>query len=125
MTSHIRTKGSRFKLGDDFYEIPLAGEFNVRNAAMAATAARFYDVPKAKIDSALKTFQGNRSPAGATRRSGRRKSYRRFRASSDRDRANITGIEASFSGPPAVGDFRTALEHDAPRGVSERTAGSV
>jgi UDP-N-acetylmuramate: L-alanyl-gamma-D-glutamyl-meso-diaminopimelate ligase len=50
--------GSRFKLGDDVYEIPLAGEFNVRNAAMAATAARFYDVPKAKIDNALKSFQG-------------------------------------------------------------------
>ena len=52
------TEGSRFKLGDDVYEIPLVGEFNVRNAAMAATAARFYDVPKAKIDNALKTFQG-------------------------------------------------------------------
>jgi UDP-N-acetylmuramate: L-alanyl-gamma-D-glutamyl-meso-diaminopimelate ligase len=52
------TDGSRFKLGDDVYEIPLIGEFNVRNAAMAATAARFYDVPKAKIDNALKTFQG-------------------------------------------------------------------
>jgi len=50
--------GSRFKLGDDVYEIPLVGEFNVRNAAMAATAARFYDVPKAKIDNALKTFTG-------------------------------------------------------------------
>src|SRR6266404_6120766 len=52
------TNGSRFKLGDDVYEIPLVGEFNVRNAAMAATAARFYDVPKAKIDHALKSFQG-------------------------------------------------------------------
>ena len=50
--------GSRFKLGDDVYQIPLVGEFNVRNAAMAATAARFYDVPKTKIDSALKTFKG-------------------------------------------------------------------
>jgi UDP-N-acetylmuramate: L-alanyl-gamma-D-glutamyl-meso-diaminopimelate ligase len=50
--------GSRFKLGDDVYEIPMVGEFNVRNAAMAATAARFYDVPKAKIESALKGFQG-------------------------------------------------------------------
>ena len=50
--------GSRFKLGEDVYELPLIGEFNVRNAAMAATAARFYDVPKAKIDNALKTFKG-------------------------------------------------------------------
>src|SRR5881227_1070739 len=51
-------EGSRFKLGDALYEIPLVGEFNVHNAAMAATAAQFYDVPKAKIDSALKTFVG-------------------------------------------------------------------
>jgi UDP-N-acetylmuramate: L-alanyl-gamma-D-glutamyl-meso-diaminopimelate ligase len=50
--------GSRFKLGEETFEIPLVGEFNVRNAAMAITAARFYDVPKAKIDSALESFAG-------------------------------------------------------------------
>src|SRR5881409_381181 len=50
--------GSRFKLGDEVFQIPLVGEFNVRNAAMAATAARFYDVPKEKIDNAFKTFSG-------------------------------------------------------------------
>jgi UDP-N-acetylmuramate: L-alanyl-gamma-D-glutamyl-meso-diaminopimelate ligase len=50
--------GSRFKLGDDVFEIPLVGEFNVHNAAMAATAARFYDVPTEKIDSAFKSFSG-------------------------------------------------------------------
>ena len=52
------SKGSRFKLGQETFEIPLVGEFNVRNAAMAATAARFYDVPRAKIDNALKSFSG-------------------------------------------------------------------
>ncbi|PYL35915.1 MAG: UDP-N-acetylmuramate:L-alanyl-gamma-D-glutamyl-meso-diaminopimelate ligase [Verrucomicrobia bacterium] len=51
-------KGSRFNLGDETFEIPLVGEFNVHNAAMAAMAARFYDVPKAKIDNAFKTFAG-------------------------------------------------------------------
>ena len=50
--------GSRFKLGEETFEIPLIGEFNVRNAAMAATAARFYDVPNAEIDNALKSFAG-------------------------------------------------------------------
>jgi UDP-N-acetylmuramate: L-alanyl-gamma-D-glutamyl-meso-diaminopimelate ligase len=50
--------GSRFSLGGDTHEIPLVGEFNVRNAAMAATAARFYDVPTSKIDHALKSFKG-------------------------------------------------------------------
>src|SRR5438045_7561237 len=49
---------SRFKLGEDTFEIPLVGEFNVHNAAMAAMAARFYDVPKTKMDNALKTFFG-------------------------------------------------------------------
>src|SRR5213083_1242663 len=47
---------SRFKLGDEVFEIPLVGEFNVHNAAMAATAARFYDVPTAKIASAFNSF---------------------------------------------------------------------
>jgi len=51
-------EGSKFKLGDETFEIPLVGEFNVHNAAMAAMAARFYDVPKAKIDSAFKSFEG-------------------------------------------------------------------
>ena len=51
-------EGSRFNLGDETFEIPLVGEFNVHNAAMAAMAARFYDVPKAKIDSAFKSFAG-------------------------------------------------------------------
>lgn len=50
--------GSRFTLGDKTFEVPLVGEFNVRNAAMAATAARFYRVPDAKIQSALKSFSG-------------------------------------------------------------------
>jgi UDP-N-acetylmuramate: L-alanyl-gamma-D-glutamyl-meso-diaminopimelate ligase len=49
---------SRFKLGEETFEIPLIGEFNIRNAAMAATAARFYDVPKTKIDHAFKSFSG-------------------------------------------------------------------
>jgi UDP-N-acetylmuramate: L-alanyl-gamma-D-glutamyl-meso-diaminopimelate ligase len=51
-------KGSRFKLGDEIFEIALIGEFNVRNAAMAASAARFYRVPDAEIRSALKNFSG-------------------------------------------------------------------
>jgi UDP-N-acetylmuramate: L-alanyl-gamma-D-glutamyl-meso-diaminopimelate ligase len=50
--------GSRFKLGEESFEIPMVGEFNVHNAAMAVVAARFYDVPKTKIDSALKSFHG-------------------------------------------------------------------
>src|SRR5215471_1908368 len=51
-------EGSRFKLGDDTFEIPLVGEFNVHNAAMAAMAARFYDVLTAKIAGGFKSFSG-------------------------------------------------------------------
>src|SRR5216117_2288248 len=52
------SSASRFKLGDEVFEIPLVGEFNVHNAAMAATAARYYDVPTTKIASAFKSFSG-------------------------------------------------------------------
>src|SRR5215468_3122084 len=52
------SSASRFTLGDDIFEIPLVGEFNVHNAAMAATAARFYDVPNAEIAGAFSSFSG-------------------------------------------------------------------
>jgi UDP-N-acetylmuramate: L-alanyl-gamma-D-glutamyl-meso-diaminopimelate ligase len=38
----------------------MIGEFNVRNAAMAVSAAHFYNVPFADIRHALKTFTGIR-----------------------------------------------------------------
>ena len=50
--------GSTFKLGEETFEIPLIGEFNVRNAAVAVMAARFYDIPATRINSALKSFSG-------------------------------------------------------------------
>jgi UDP-N-acetylmuramate: L-alanyl-gamma-D-glutamyl-meso-diaminopimelate ligase len=52
------TNGSRFSLGDDEFEIPMVGEFNVRNAAMAISAARFYGVSLGDIRKALKSFEG-------------------------------------------------------------------
>ena len=50
--------GSRFTLAGESYELPLIGEFNVRNAAMAVTAARFYGAEVEKIKEALASFQG-------------------------------------------------------------------
>ena len=50
--------GSSFILGEDKFEMPLVGEFNVRNAAMAVSAARFYGVSLANIRKALKSFKG-------------------------------------------------------------------
>lgn len=47
-----------FELFGERFEIPLLGDFNIRNAAMAASAAHFYNVPIAKIRDALRTFAG-------------------------------------------------------------------
>jgi UDP-N-acetylmuramate: L-alanyl-gamma-D-glutamyl-meso-diaminopimelate ligase len=52
------SNGSTFTLGEDEYEISLIGEFNVRNAAMAISAAKFYQVPNEKIRMALEKFEG-------------------------------------------------------------------
>ena len=49
---------SRFTLGNDQFEIPMVGEFNVRNAAMAISAARFYGISVTEIRKALAIFQG-------------------------------------------------------------------
>ncbi len=50
--------GSRFSLGEKTFALPLIGEFNVRNAAMAAVAARFYGVAPEIIQTALTSFEG-------------------------------------------------------------------
>jgi UDP-N-acetylmuramate: L-alanyl-gamma-D-glutamyl-meso-diaminopimelate ligase len=55
---HYSAASSRFTLGEDEFEVPLIGEFNVRNAAMAISAARFYGVEVAHIQKALTEFQG-------------------------------------------------------------------
>lgn len=49
-----------FTLEGERYEIPLNGEFNVRNAAMAVTAARFAGVSPAEVREALTSFSGVR-----------------------------------------------------------------
>src|SRR6267154_657002 len=49
---------SRFVLRDDEFEIPMIGEFNVRNAAMAISAAKFYGVSAETIRAALPKFEG-------------------------------------------------------------------
>ena len=52
------TRGSHFSLGGEAFDLPLIGEFNVRNAAMAISAARFYGVSLSNIRKALKSFKG-------------------------------------------------------------------
>jgi UDP-N-acetylmuramate: L-alanyl-gamma-D-glutamyl-meso-diaminopimelate ligase len=50
--------GSSFRMGNDHFEIGLVGEFNVRNAAMAAVTALCYGIDPATIGKALQSFQG-------------------------------------------------------------------
>ncbi len=50
--------GSSFVLFGERFEIPMAGDFNIRNAAMAASAAHYYGIAPAKIREALASFQG-------------------------------------------------------------------
>ena len=51
-------QGSHFTLGETSFASPLMGEFNVRNAAMAVAAARFYGVAAEVIQTALTSFEG-------------------------------------------------------------------
>ena len=51
-------QGSHFTLGETPFASPLMGEFNVRNAAMAVAAARFYGVAPEVIQAALTSFEG-------------------------------------------------------------------
>ncbi len=50
--------GSRFRIGKDLFETSLIGEFNVRNAGMAAAVALSHGINLATIQEALRTFQG-------------------------------------------------------------------
>ncbi len=55
---NYETDGSSFTLGGVPYSIPMMGEFNVRNAAMAAAAATFAGLSAEEIRSGLLAFDG-------------------------------------------------------------------
>ena len=57
---HYEAKGSMFTMFDTEFSMQLAGEYNVRNAAMAISAAHFYGVPLPMIRKALASFEGVR-----------------------------------------------------------------
>lgn len=50
--------GSSFYLGENRYWLPMAGEFNVRNAAMAVAAALFGGIKEEEVLEGLKSFEG-------------------------------------------------------------------
>ncbi len=54
----FRRLGSTFRIGKDRFETSLIGEFNVRNAGMAAAVALSHGINLATIQMALRTFQG-------------------------------------------------------------------
>ncbi len=51
-------QGASFELFDTVFETSLVGEYNVRNAAMAVSAARFYGIDLEKIQAGLTSFAG-------------------------------------------------------------------
>lgn len=53
-----RPEGTSFQLDGETYTIPMAGEFNVRNAAMAVCAARFSGFNPDQIRDGLLSFDG-------------------------------------------------------------------
>ncbi len=55
---HYHPEGSEFTLFETRFSLPMSGEYNVRNAAMAISAARFYGVPLETIRKAVATFEG-------------------------------------------------------------------
>ena len=50
--------GSRFAIDGEGYEVPMVGEFNVRNAAMAVCSAEFAGLQPEEIRKGLRSFQG-------------------------------------------------------------------
>lgn len=61
--SGVRTspESSRFRLAEQEFEIPLCGRMNMRNAAMAALAARQFGIDLADSANALRIFLGVRN----------------------------------------------------------------
>jgi UDP-N-acetylmuramate: L-alanyl-gamma-D-glutamyl-meso-diaminopimelate ligase len=49
---------SEFTLIDTRFSVPMVGEYNVRNAAMAISAAHFYGLPLDRIREAIAEFKG-------------------------------------------------------------------
>ena len=89
--------GSQFRLGDETFDLPLIGEFNVRNAAMAVTAAHFYGVPNDQIRAALASFLGI----------ARRQEVRG-------EAGGVTVIDDFGHHPTAISQTLTALRHRYP-----------
>ena len=85
---------SEFTLFKHRFSVPLVGEFNVRNAAMAVAAAHFYQIPLETIAAGLALFQGIR----------RRQEVRG-------EKKGITVIDDFGHHPTAIGETLRGLRH--------------
>lgn len=114
--------GSSFRLFGEKFEIPMSGDFNIRNAAMAASAAHYYGVPPATIREALARFEGIK------RRQEVRGTVRGITIIDDFGhhptaiRETLAGLAAKFSGsriwaifePRSNTTRRAVFQHDLP-----------
>jgi len=114
--------GSSFQLFGEKFEIPMSGDFNIRNAAMAASAAHYYGVPPATIREALAGFEGIK------RRQEVRGTVRGITIIDDFGhhptaiRETLAGLAAKFSGsriwaifePRSNTTRRAVFQHDLP-----------
>lgn len=58
--TQAKTESTEFTLNGELFTVPMIGEFNVRNAAMAVCAARFGGLTDDEIRAGLLTFKGVR-----------------------------------------------------------------
>jgi UDP-N-acetylmuramate: L-alanyl-gamma-D-glutamyl-meso-diaminopimelate ligase len=56
--TNAKTESTEFTLNGEFFTVPMIGEFNVRNAAMAICAARFGGLNDDEIRAGLLSFKG-------------------------------------------------------------------
>ncbi len=117
--------GSKFSLGEESFEVPLIGEFNVRNAAMAITAARFYGAPLEKVRAALLSFEGIARRQEVRGEVGGVTVIDDFGHHPTAIAQTLTALRHRYPGPSLVGGFRAAFEHDAARCLAATAGGSA
>ena len=129
---HIRdvqysSDGSEFTLIDHKFHTPLVGEYNVRNCAMAISAAHFYGVSLDKIATAISSFQGIK------RRQEVRGSVRGITILDDFGhhptaiRETLRGLRHQYAGrrlwalfePRSNTTRRAVFQHDLPKALAE------
>ncbi len=89
---------SFFELFGAKFQIPLIGDFNIRNAAMAASAAHFLRRSGGADSGGAGHFQGHQAPPGSARHHARDHGHRRFRPPPDSHQTDARRICAKRYG---------------------------